>query len=104
MTMATVEELLRACLYEQEALRRVLVRKGLVSNEEVLEEVKAVRRELERKRGLRYRPRAESAPAAGIPGNSPSPNRRGYGGRRHAGLRPGRGPFRAHDALRSSVP
>jgi len=29
----------------------VLVRKGLVSNEEVLEEVKAVRRELEKKRG-----------------------------------------------------
>ena len=51
MTMATVEELLRACLYEQEALRRVLVRKGLVSNEEVLEEVKVVRGELERKRG-----------------------------------------------------
>jgi len=37
-------------LYEQEALRRVLVRKGLVSNEEVLEEVRAVRRELEGKR------------------------------------------------------
>ncbi len=49
--VATVEELLRACLYEQEALRRVLVRKGMVSNEEVLEEVKAVRRELEPKRG-----------------------------------------------------
>ncbi len=31
-------------------LRRVLVRKGLVSNEEVLAEVKAVRRELEGKR------------------------------------------------------
>ncbi len=38
-------------LYEQEALRRVLVRKGLVTNEEVLEEVKTVRRELEKKRG-----------------------------------------------------
>ncbi len=49
--VATFEELLRACLYEQEALRRVLVRKGLVTNEEVLEEVKAVRRELEAKRG-----------------------------------------------------
>ncbi len=45
------EELLRACLYEQEALRRVLVRKGLLTNEEVLEEVKAVRRKLEGKRG-----------------------------------------------------
>ncbi len=49
--VATFEELLRACLYEQEALRRVLVRKGVVTNEEVLQEVKAVRRELERKRG-----------------------------------------------------
>ncbi|MGH7381601.1 MAG: hypothetical protein ACREKR_05145 [Candidatus Methylomirabilales bacterium] len=48
--VASFEELLRACLYEQEALRRVLVRKGLVSNEEVLEEVKTVRRELEGKR------------------------------------------------------
>lgn len=33
-------------LYEQEALRRVLVRKGVLSNEEVLAGVKAVRREL----------------------------------------------------------
>jgi len=49
--VATFEELLRTCLYEQEALRRVLVRKGLVTNEEVLEEVKVVRRELEGKRG-----------------------------------------------------
>ncbi len=43
--VATFEELLRAGLYEQEALRRVLVRKGLVTNEEVLEEVKVVRSE-----------------------------------------------------------
>jgi len=49
--LVTFEELLRACLYEQEALRRVLVRKGLVSNAEVLAEVNTVRRELERKRG-----------------------------------------------------
>jgi len=49
--VVSFEELLRSILYEQEALRRVLVRKGLVSNEEVLEEVKAVRRELEGKRG-----------------------------------------------------
>ncbi len=35
----------------QETLRRVLVRKGMVSNEEVLEEVKVVRGELEGKRG-----------------------------------------------------
>ncbi len=46
----TFEELLRACLYEQEALRRVLVRKGLLSDEELLTEIKAVRRELEAKR------------------------------------------------------
>ncbi len=49
--ISTFEELLRACLYEQEALRRVLVRTGIVTNEEVLEEVKAVRGELEGKRG-----------------------------------------------------
>ena len=45
------EELLMSIMYEQEALRRVLVRKGLLFNDEVLEEVKAVRRELEGKRG-----------------------------------------------------
>ncbi len=49
--VVTFEELLRACLYEQEALRRVLVRKGMLTNEEVLEEIKAVRREMEGKRG-----------------------------------------------------
>ncbi len=49
--VVTFEELLRACMYEQEALRRVLVRKGVLTNEEVLEEIKAVRRELEGKRG-----------------------------------------------------
>ncbi len=48
--VVTFEELLRACLYEQEALRRVLMRKGLLTNEEVLEEVKAVRSELEGRR------------------------------------------------------
>ncbi len=42
-----MEELLRACLYEQEATRRLLMRKGVLTNEEVLEEVKAVGRELE---------------------------------------------------------
>ncbi len=35
------EELLMSIMYEQEALRRVLVRKGLLTNDEVLEEVKA---------------------------------------------------------------
>ena len=49
--LVTFEELLRACLYEQEALRRVLVQKGVLTDEEVLEEVKAVRREMEGKRG-----------------------------------------------------
>ena len=33
--VATFEELLRICLYEQEALRRVLVRKGVLTNEGV---------------------------------------------------------------------
>ncbi len=33
------------------ALAYVLVRKGLLTNEEVLEEIKAVRREMEGKRG-----------------------------------------------------
>ncbi len=49
--VVTFEELLRFMMYEQEATRRVLVRKGLLTSEEVLEEVKAVRRELEAKRG-----------------------------------------------------
>ena len=44
-----VEELLWSVMYEMEATRRVLVRKGLVTNEEVLEEVKVVRREMEGK-------------------------------------------------------
>ncbi len=44
--VATFEELLMTVLYEQEALRRVLVRKGVLSNEEVLAGVKAVRREM----------------------------------------------------------
>ncbi len=38
-------------MYEQDALRRVLVRKGLLTNEEVLEEIKVVRREMEGKGG-----------------------------------------------------
>ncbi len=49
--ISTFEELLRTCLYEQEATRRVLVRKGLLTNEEVLEEIRAVRGEMEGKRG-----------------------------------------------------
>jgi len=49
--IVTFEELLRAMMFETEATRRVLVRKGLLANEEVLEEIKAIRRELEGKRG-----------------------------------------------------
>ncbi len=50
--VVTFEELLRAMMFEQEATRRILVRKGLLANEEVLEEIKAVRREMEgRQRG-----------------------------------------------------
>ncbi len=47
--VATFEELLMTVLYEQEAPRRMLVRKGLLTNEEVLEEVKVVKREMEGK-------------------------------------------------------
>ncbi len=49
--VVTFEELLRSMMYEQDATRRVLVRKSLLSNEEVLEEIKVVRREMEGKRG-----------------------------------------------------
>ncbi len=49
--VVTFEELPRAMMFETEASRRVLVRKGLLTNEEVLEEIKAVRRELGAKRG-----------------------------------------------------
>ncbi len=49
--VATFEELLMTVHYEQEALRRALVRKGVLTNEDVLKEVKAVRRELEGKGG-----------------------------------------------------
>jgi len=49
--IVTVEELLRSMMHEREATRRVLVREGLLTNEEVLEEIKAVRREMEGKRG-----------------------------------------------------
>ncbi len=45
--VVTFEELLRAMMIEQNATRRVLVRKGLLTNEEVLEEIKVVRREME---------------------------------------------------------
>ncbi len=49
--VVTFEELLRAMMMEQDATRRILVRKGLLTNEEVLEEIKVVRREMEETRG-----------------------------------------------------
>ncbi len=48
--VVTFEEALRSCLHEQEALRRILGRRGILTDHEVLEEIKAVRRELEAKR------------------------------------------------------
>ncbi len=53
--VVTFEELLRAMMMEQDATRRVLVRKGLLTNEEVLEEIKVVRREMEARRGRQTR-------------------------------------------------
>lgn len=47
--MARFEIRSRAIPYEQEATLRKLVRKGLLPNEEILEEIKAVRRELKGK-------------------------------------------------------
>ncbi len=49
--IVTFEELLRAMMIEQDATRRVLVRKGLLTDLEVLEEIKVVRRAMEGKRG-----------------------------------------------------
>ncbi len=48
--VVTFEELLRAMMMEQDATRRILVRKGLLTNEEVLEEIKVVKKEMEGKR------------------------------------------------------
>lgn len=47
---APFEDPLRACLYEQEVLRRTLAKKGLLSDAELLNEIKTVRLELEVKR------------------------------------------------------
>ncbi len=48
----TLEVLRQSVLHERESLRRLLVRKSILSNEEVLEEVKAVRWEVQgRRRG-----------------------------------------------------
>ncbi len=46
--VVTFEELLRS-------IWRVLMRKGLLTNEEVLEEIKVVRREMEARRGRQTR-------------------------------------------------
>jgi len=43
--VVTFEELLWAMMFETEATRRILVRKGLLTNEEVLVEIKEVQRE-----------------------------------------------------------
>ncbi len=51
--VVTFEELIRAMMMEQDATRRVLVRKGLLTDLEVLEEIKVVRREMEGKEGAR---------------------------------------------------
>ena len=48
--VGTFEELLRSCVYEGEALRRILVRKGILSDQEVLDEIRALRQELEVRR------------------------------------------------------
>jgi len=48
--VVTFEELIRAMMMEQDATRRVLVRKGLLTDLEVLEEIKVVRREMEETR------------------------------------------------------
>jgi len=45
--VVTFEELLRAMMFETEATRRVLVRKGLLTNEEVLEEIRTVQRAMD---------------------------------------------------------
>ncbi len=55
--VVTFEELLRSMMMEQDATRRVLVRKGLLTNEEVLEEIKTVQREME---GSRRNPAKET--------------------------------------------
>jgi len=51
-------------MFEQDATRRVLVRKGLLTNEEVLEEIKAVRREMDGRR-------RQSAPWGALRGREP---------------------------------
>lgn len=48
----TLEVLPQSVLHERESLRRLLVRKSILSNDEVLEEIKVVRGEMEgRQRG-----------------------------------------------------
>ncbi len=49
--VATFEKLVWTMLLEQEATRRLLVRKGVLTDEEVQEEIKSVRREMEGKQG-----------------------------------------------------
>ena len=49
--VVTFEDLLWSVMCEQEALRRILVRKGIISNKEMLAEIKAIRKQVEAKRG-----------------------------------------------------
>lgn len=44
--VVTFDELLRSCVYEQGALRRILVRRGILTDEEEVAEIKTVRREV----------------------------------------------------------
>jgi hypothetical protein len=48
--VVSFEEALRNYLYELEALRRVLVRRAILTDQEVLDEIRVVRRELESRR------------------------------------------------------
>ena len=69
--VVTFEELVRAMMFETEATRRVLVRKGLLTNEEVLEKIKAVWREFKGKRNLSATDL--TGPTPGHPSRSPVP-------------------------------
>ncbi len=48
--VVTFEELVRAMMFETEATRRVLVRKGLLTNDEIPEEIKVVWRQAKRRK------------------------------------------------------
>ena len=54
--VVTFEDLLWSVMCEQEALRRILVRKGIISNREMRAEIQAVRRQVEAQRGKQADP------------------------------------------------